>query len=84
MAWVIQVRSMELPPMEPTYTFDRGVEDAKKEIAKGQFRIIKYGLTAGSSPSPEFEAFKKKYSLTVSDRYRLFGYERIPGICGRF
>ncbi len=50
-----------------TYTYEKGVADAKKEIANGQFRIVKYGLTGGSYPNPAFEAQKKKYSLTISD-----------------
>ncbi len=50
-----------------TYTYEKGVADAKKEIANGQFKIVKYGLTGYSPPTPEFEALKKKYSLTISE-----------------
>ncbi len=65
---VITLRTIEmLPYANSQYTYDKGVADAEKEMASGQFKTIKYGLTPGSYASPDFEALKKKYSLTISE-----------------
>ena len=61
------MQNIDLLPVPSPYSYEKGVSDAEKEIANGQFKVVKYGLTPGSNPSPEFEALKKKYSLTISE-----------------
>lgn len=49
-------------------TFDEGVADAKRDIALGEYKIIRYGMTPGFSPNEKFDQLLKKYSVTISDR----------------
>jgi len=53
--------------LSPTlYTFEKGIADAKRDIANGQYKIMRYGMTPGSAPSEEWDRLLKKYSVTIS------------------
>ncbi len=55
----------ELRPPPPR-TFEEGVADAKRDIANGEFKIVRYGMMAGTIPSEKFDRLLKKYSVTIS------------------
>ncbi len=52
------------PP--PPHTFEEGVADAKRDIANGEYKIVRYGMRPGVAPSKEFDRLLKKYSVTVT------------------
>jgi thiol-disulfide isomerase/thioredoxin len=60
----IQARPIELLPSPPR-TFAEGIADAQRDIAIGEFKIVRYGM-AGVAPSAEYDRLLKKYSVTIT------------------
>jgi len=61
---VVQIINLELPKAEPT--FDQGVKKANADFEKGQYTLLRYGLTP-AIPEVELSRLKRIYDLTVSD-----------------
>lgn len=62
---VAQIINLELPKAEPM-TFDQGVKKAHADFEKGQYTLLRYGLTP-AIPEVELNRLKRIYDLTVSD-----------------
>ena len=58
---------VELPKAGAEYTFEKGIADAERDIAAGEYKIIRYGLTPAAKPNAEFDRLRQKYSVTVSE-----------------
>jgi thiol-disulfide isomerase/thioredoxin len=62
---IIDLRILNLPTVYKTkYSYEKGVEDARKDIADGKLLVKRYGLTPAATPEV-LEKLKKKYSIEI-------------------
>ena len=64
---ISDLRIVELPKVADNYTFEKGVADAENELSRGEFRLVKYGMTPGAISGSEYVTLLKKYSLKITD-----------------
>lgn len=56
---------IELPTTHSIYTFEKGMEDAKKDIAVSTYKILRFGFGSGSAE--EINTLKDKYDIEIKD-----------------
>jgi hypothetical protein len=59
-----EVHFVELRPS--VRTFAEGVADAKRDIANGEYKIVRYGMQPGFAPSEKHDRLLKKYSVSIT------------------
>ncbi len=61
---VIPTQIVELPLLRRIRSIDDGIADAKRDVAKGEYSLFRYGFSP-SIPEEFFDGLKAKYSVSV-------------------
>lgn len=64
----------ELPSLHKKYMYEKGLEDAKNDIAKSKYMILRYGFGPGSADSSN--TLKDKYNIEIKE----YGCIVTPGL----